>query len=301
MKAFYCDHFVLPLPEGHRFPMGKYALLRQRVETDPRMELLVPGAASDGELARVHTPAYLEAVLGGTLDARAVRRIGFPWSPQLVERSRRSVGGTLAAARAALDDDVAANLAGGTHHAYPDRGEGFCVFNDVGVAVRALQAEGRIRRAAVVDLDVHQGNGTAAVFAGDPSVFTLSVHGRGNYPFNKEAGDLDISLPDGTGDDVYLDAVERGLRVALQGGPELVLYVAGVDPYEGDALGRLSVTRRGMASRDALVYDLCLERGVPVAVVMSGGYAPDPTEIADLHATTVRLAADRHAGQALAR
>lgn len=275
--------------------MRKYALLRARVETDPRMELRVPDAADDAALARVHGRTYLEAVVHGTLEARAVRRIGFPWSPELVERSRRSVGGTVAAARVALEEEVAVNLAGGTHHAYPDRGEGFCVFNDVGVAVRALQAEGRIRRAAVLDLDVHQGNGTAAVFAGDASVFTLSVHGQGNYPFRKESSDLDISLPDGTGDELYLDAVERGVRVALQGGPELVFFVAGVDPYEGDALGRLAVSRTGMARRDALVYDLCLERGVPVAVVMSGGYAPDPTEIAELHATTVRLAADRHA------
>ncbi len=295
MKAFYCDHFVLPLPDGHRFPMRKYALLRQRVAADPRIVLEVPAAATDAELLRVHTPEYLAAVTGGQLADAAVRRIGFPWSPGLVERSRRSVGGTLAAARTALDDGVAVNLAGGTHHAFADRGEGFCVFNDVAVAIGALQHEGRIRRAAVIDLDVHQGNGTAAIFERDDSVFTLSVHGESNYPFHKERSDLDIALPDGTGDEPWLDAIERGVRVALAGGAEIVFFVAGVDAWEHDRLGRLSVSREAMAARDQLVFDLCFERGVPVAVSMAGGYAEHPEDIAALHAATVLEAARRHA------
>lgn len=294
MKAYYCDHFVLPLPDGHRFPMRKYALLREFVSGDPRIELEVPEAAGDAELLRVHTADYLDAVVHGRLDRQAVRRIGFPWSEGLVERSRRSVGGTVAAARTALDEGVAVNLAGGTHHAYADRGEGLCVFNDVAVAIRAMQAERRIRRAAVIDLDVHQGNGTAALFADDEQVFTLSVHGEGNYPFHKEDSDLDIALPDGTSDERWLEAIERGVRVALQGGAELAFFVAGVDAYHGDRLGRLAITREGMAERDRLVYELCLERGVPVATCMAGGYADPVEDIARLHAGTVRAAATHH-------
>lgn len=273
--------------------MLKYAALRERLSGRRDIDLRVPPAASDDQLARVHTPAYLSATLSGSLDPGDVRRMGFPWSVELVERSRRSVGGTIAAARAALDEGWAANLAGGTHHAYATHGEGFCVFNDVAVAIRDLQAGGERLRAAVVDLDVHQGNGTARIFANDPYVFTLSVHGRSNYPFRKETSDLDIALDDGTGDDVYLDSVSGGLRVALQSRPDIVFFLAGVDPYEGDTLGRLSVSAAGMAERDLRVYDLCEEAGVPVVTVMAGGYAPDVTTIADLHAFTVREAARR--------
>ena len=293
MRTFYCDHFVLPLPEGHRFPMRKYALLRERVAGDPRVRLEVPPAARDEELLRVHTRDYLDAVVSGSLQPGAVRRMGFPWSPALVERSRRSVGGTLAASRAALDEGWAANLAGGTHHAFADRGEGFCVFNDVAVAARAVLAEGRVRQVAVLDLDVHQGNGTAAIFRHDPGVFTLSVHGAHNFPFRKEEGDLDVALADGTGDDAYLAAVDTGLAVALQGDPGLAFYVAGADPYEGDTLGRLAVTRQGLAERDRLVYDHCHRRGIPLAVVMSGGYARRIEDTVSIHAGTVLEAARR--------
>ncbi|HSM60127.1 MAG TPA: histone deacetylase, partial [Longimicrobiales bacterium] len=237
--------------------------------------------------------AYLARVVAGRLAADEVRRNGFPWSPQLVERSRRSVGGTIAAARAALEEGVAANLAGGTHHAFPDRGEGFCVFNDVAVAVRAVHASGAARRTAVLDLDVHQGNGTAAIFARDPSVFTLSVHGRNNFPFRKEASDLDVELDDACEDDAYLAAVERGVRTALAHGAELAFYVAGADPHEGDRLGRLAVTKEGLAERDRLVLDLCERTGTPVAVVMSGGYGRDVTDTVDIHFATVRAAAAR--------
>lgn len=298
MKIFYCDHFVLPLPENHRFPMEKYARLRVRVVQGnlvEREDLIVPEPISDWELGRVHSRDYIERVREGTLSKDEIRRIGFPWSPALVERSRRSVGGTLAAAHAALEDGWSANLAGGTHHAFPDRGEGFCVFNDVAVAAREVQAEGRARNVAVLDLDVHQGNGTAAIFARDQTVFTLSVHGSDNFPFKKETSDLDIELPDGTGDADYLEAVERGLAAALRSHPDLAFYVAGADPYEHDRLGRLSVSLEGLARRDELVFDTCQKARVPVAVVMSGGYARDVKDTVEIHYNTVRSAALRYA------
>jgi acetoin utilization deacetylase AcuC-like enzyme len=291
MKAFYSDQFVLPLPAGHRFPMSKYLRLRERITGDPGLELRVPDAATDAELLRVHAPGYLRGVVEGTLSREAVRRIGFPWSPDLVERSRRSVGGTIGAARAALDDGRGANLAGGTHHAYADRGEGFCVFNDVAVATRVLQAEGRLRRVAILDLDVHQGNGTAVIFRRDPSVATLSVHGASNYPFRKEESDLDVALPDGTRDAAFLDAVDTALHAVRSHAPDLLFYVAGADAYEHDKLGRLSVTPEGLAERDRRVYRTADDLGVPVAVVMAGGYAPDVDRIVEIHAHTVREAA----------
>jgi acetoin utilization deacetylase AcuC-like enzyme len=276
--------------------MEKYGRLRERVLARGEDDLRVPDAATDAELERVHDAGYVRRVAAGALTAQEVRRIGFPWSPALVERSRRSVGGTTAAARAALEDGVAANLAGGTHHAFADRGEGFCVFNDVAVAARAMQAERRAARVVVLDLDVHQGNGTASIFRGDDSVFTLSVHGANNYPFRKAASDLDVELPDGTADEAFLEAVERGVRAALSPGGDLAFYVAGADPFEGDRLGRLAVTKRGLAARDALLFDLCAGAGTPVAVVMSGGYARDVTDTVDIHDATVR-----HASRRLAR
>ena len=291
MKAFYSDQFVLPLPEGHRFPMSKYSRLREFLTGDTDLELRVPGAATDKELLRVHTPTYLNQVVSGTLPREGVRRIGFPWSPELVERSRRSVGGTIGAAVAALDEGRAVNLAGGTHHAFADRGEGFCVFNDVAVATRALQATGRVRRVAVLDLDVHQGNGTAAIFRRDPSVRTISVHGASNYPFRKEVGDLDLPLTDGTRDDEYLGAVERGLAEIEGFRPDLLFYVAGADPYENDKLGRLAVSPAGLAERDRRVFACADELDLSVAVVMGGGYAADVDRIVEIHAHTVREAA----------
>ncbi len=273
--------------------MRKYAALRERLAESGDVRLEVPRAATDVQLGRVHTQAYLEATTSGSLTRHEVRRIGFPWSPELVERSRRSVGGTIAAGHAALAEGWAANLAGGTHHAHAGHGEGFCVFNDVAVAIRDLQATAGTGRVSVLDLDVHQGNGTAALFARDPDVFTLSVHGAANYPFRKEESDLDIALPDGADDALYLDAVDRGVRVALEHAPDVVFFVAGVDAFHGDALGRLSVSRTGMAARDRRVYDLCEAAGVPVVTVMAGGYAPDVDTIADLHAATVRAAAAR--------
>lgn len=297
MNVFYCDRFVLPLPKGHRFPMAKYARLRERVRAAdlvPAGSLREPVAASDAELGRAHDAGYIRRVVGGTLDRTEVRRIGFPWSPELVERSRRSAGGTLGACRAALDDGVAVNLAGGTHHASAACGEGFCVFNDAAVAARALQAERRVRRVLVVDLDVHQGNGTAAIFRADPSVFTFSVHGAHNYPFEKATSDLDIALRDDTLDGEYLDVVAAGTERAIERArPDLAMYIAGADPFEGDKLGRLAVSKAGLAERDRIVFDACERAGLPVAVVMGGGYAPDVDDIVDIHFATVAEAARR--------
>ena len=280
VHAYYADHFVLPLPEGHRFPMAKYRLLRDRVVELGGIALKEAPRASDGELALAHTPRYVDAVAEGLLDAAAQREIGFPWSPAMVERARRSVGATIAAARTALAEGVAANLAGGTHHASADRGSGYCVFNDIAVAARLMQAERhRSRRAllrvAVVDLDVHQGNGTAAIFRDDSTVFTLSIHAERNFPFRKETSDLDIGLADGCRDDEYL-AVLDGALAALWARhdepPGLVFYLAGADPHEGDRLGRLKLSRAGLAERDRRVLAAARERGVPVAVSMGGGY-----------------------------
>jgi acetoin utilization deacetylase AcuC-like enzyme len=296
VRAFYSDHFVLPLPEGHKFPMAKYSGLRERILAEGIVgpqDLHEAPAASWDDLRLVHDPAYVDAVANGTLARDAQRRIGFPWSPQMVERSRRSVGATIAAARVALEDGVAANLAGGTHHGFADRGEGFCVFNDVAVAARVLQRDRQARRIAIVDLDVHQGNGTAAIFAGDETVFTFSMHGEKNFPFRKETSDLDVALPDGTGDDHYLAVLRSHLPGVLNGHqPDFVFYLAGADPYEGDRLGRLKLTIAGLRTRDEIVFDACRRIGVPVAVTMSGGYAHDVDAIITIHANTIRAAAN---------
>lgn len=296
MKAFYSDHFALPLPEGHRFPMAKYSLLRQQALAQGILnasQLVEPEAVSEEKLALVHTPVYVSSALGGTLSPKAMRRIGFPWSPALVERSRRSVGGTLCAGRAALQDGVAVNLAGGTHHAFPDYGAGFCVFNDVAVAARALQREGAVRRVVVLDCDVHQGDGTAAIFLGDPTVFTFSIHGARNYPFRKQRSDLDIELEDGTEDAVYLQALQGGVERALElAHADLAFYLAGADPFVGDRLGRLALTKEGLATRDWIVLEMCRQRGLPVAVVMAGGYARQIQDIVDIHLMTIQLATE---------
>jgi acetoin utilization deacetylase AcuC-like enzyme len=298
VKIFYTDHFVLPLPPSHRFPMQKYAMLRERVEqaqlagAEP---LSVPPAATDEELLQAHSLTYLERIKKGELSADEQRRIGFPWSPQMVERSRRSSGATLAASRAALAEGIAVNLAGGTHHAFRDRGEGYCVFNDAAVAARVLQAEGRVERVAIVDCDVHQGNGTASILADDPTAYTFSVHAANNYPFDKERSDLDIELADGTRDEAYLAAVERGVCTALSAAqPQLVIFLAGADPYEGDRLGRLKVSKHGLAQRDRLVLELCRDAGVAVAIAMAGGYARRIEDGVEIHFTTVRTAAEVH-------
>ena len=292
MKAFYSDTFVLPLPEHHRFPMAKYRLLRERIVSEGILrdeDLSVPDAIPWESLRLVHDADYVDQVARGTLPAEAQRRIGFPWSPMMVERSRRSVGATLAAARNALAGaKVAANLAGGTHHAFRGHGEGYCVFNDVAVAATVLLRERAIARAAVVDCDVHQGNGTASIFSDEPAVFTFSMHGAHNFPFRKEAGDLDVTFEDGAGDDEYLAALTHHLpRVLDEHQPDLVFYLAGADPYQGDRLGRLKLTVAGLQARDRFVFDACRSRRLPVAVAMSGGYAPDVDAIVSIHVNTI--------------
>ncbi len=287
--------YVFPLPEGHRFPVTKYAMLRERVIAEGIVgagDVRDPDAASDDVLRLVHAADYVRRVAGGQLTAAEERLLGFPWSPALAERSRRAVGGTMAAAEEALSSGIAMNLAGGTHHAFSDHGEGFCVFNDVAVAIRTLQSRGRIARAAVIDLDVHQGNGTHAIFAGDDSVYTFSMHGGRNYPFHKVAGTLDIELADGCGDTEYLDLLESALPAGLaSAAPDLVIYVAGADPHEGDSLGRLSLTFDGLARRDAFVLDQCREVGLPVAITIGGGYGRDIEDTVRIHVTTARIAA----------
>ena len=282
MQIHYSDHFVLPLPAGHRFPMHKYRLLRDAVAAElAPVRLVQAPAASDGELALVHEPAYVDAVLHGWLSDRQQREIGFPWSPEMAERARRSVGATIAAARCALAEGVSGNLAGGTHHASADQGSGFCVFNDVAVAARLMQAEWHRHhrqslRVAVIDLDVHQGNGTAAIFADDPSVYTLSMHGEKNFPARKVASDHDIDLPDGCTDGPYLQALDGALERLWQrhgdAAPGLIFYIAGADPHEGDRLGRLKISAAGLAERDRRVLLAARQRGVPVAISMGGGY-----------------------------
>ena len=295
MKLFSSDSFVLPLPAGHRFPMGKYRRLRERA-AEAGFEVHEAPPAGDGELALVHTPHYVASVAEGLLDAAAERAIGFPWSPQMVERARRSVGATIAAARTALAEGVAANLAGGTHHAHADRGAGWCVFNDVAVAARLMQAEWhRARRALlrvlVVDLDVHQGDGTAAIFADDPTVFTFSMHGAKNFPARKATSDLDVELPDGCADAEYLAALDRALEVVWQrhgaARPGLAFYLAGADPHEHDRLGRLRLTAAGLAERDRRVLAALRERRVPVALTMAGGYGRDIEETVALQLATL--------------
>ena len=274
--------------------MSKYARLRERVlhGTDLAAFCEVPDAARDDEIALAHDAGYLERVTLGTLSAAEQRRIGFPWSPPMLERSRRTSGATVAAARAALVEGTSANLAGGTHHAFRDRGEGFCVFNDSAIAARVLQAEGRVERVLVVDCDVHQGNGTAALFREDQSVFTFSIHGANNFPFRKEASDLDIELRDGTTDHPYLDALACGLDQAIdRAAADLVIYLAGADPFIGDRLGRLALTKQGLLDRDRLVFERCERAGLPVAVTMAGGYGQDIDDTVEIHLATIETAA----------
>lgn len=298
MKVFLTDQFVLPLPEGHRFPVTKYALLRKRVEAAGIIasdELCAAPAASDEDITRAHTAEYLHRVQNGELTEKELRRIGFPWSPQMVERSRRSSGATIAAARAALSEGAkrAVNLAGGTHHAFADRGEGYCVFNDSAIATRVMQAEGRVQRVVIIDCDVHQGNGTAKIFEHDPTVFTFSIHGAKNFPFHKETGDLDVALIDEADDATYLAALRETLPIVLdRAQADLAIYLAGADPYFDDSFGRMRLTKPGLLERDRFVLESCRAIGLPVAITMAGGYAKHVEDTADIHFQTVKLAAE---------
>lgn len=291
MRVFHHDRFDYPLPEGHRFPLGRYRMLRESLVGIDGIELAESRAATDGELALAHTPQYRDRAIAGELDRREVAALGLPWSPELVERARRSVGATLQAADAALQEMIAVNLGGGTHHAFADGGRGFCMFNDVVCAIRSLRAAGEIGRALVVDLDVHQGDGTHAAFADDPSVTTMAVNGGANYPFRRVAGDVEIDLPDGCGDETYLGQVVRLLDEALgRGLPDICFYLAGADPYEGDRLGRLAITRHGLAHRDHHVLEVLADRGVAVVVVLAGGYGRRISDTVAINHETVRQA-----------
>ncbi|MBN1179899.1 MAG: histone deacetylase [Anaerolineae bacterium] len=296
MKVFYSDQFPFPLPHGHMFPLRKFRLLREAVQRSgaiPPEDLRVPPAATDAQILRAHTADYLERLKTGQLTPKEVRRIGLPWSAELVERVRYSTGGTIAACRAALSDGIAANLSGGTHHGFADHGQGYCLFNDIVIAARAMQDEGRARRVVVIDCDAHQGNGTAALAAGDPTLFTFSIHNRQNFPLRKVPSDLDVGLDDGTGDAAYLSALEDGLRRALERAQaDLAIYLAGADPYERDLLGRLALTQAGLAARDRLVFSHCRQASLPVAVTIAGGYGQRLQETVEIHLQTICIAGE---------
>jgi acetoin utilization deacetylase AcuC-like enzyme len=294
MRAFYSDRYVIALPEGHQFPIVKYAMIRRLLDAEKTLaacQVSEPLPASRDEILLVHAADYYDRLVAGRLSEREVRRLGLPWSDALVGRSRLAVAGTLAAARAALTDGVGANLGGGTHHAFPDHGEGFCVLNDIAVAIRALRAEGLTRRAAVVDCDVHQGNGTAAIFSSDPEIFTLSLHGEKNYPLLKQQSTVDVALADETEDEEYLGLLSHHLAIVLDRfRPDVVFYQSGVDPYRDDRLGRLSLTFDGLKRRDLMVFRECRARSVPCVITLGGGYARHVADTVEAHCNTVRAA-----------
>ena len=292
MKAFYTDHFVLPLPQGHRFPMEKYSRLRDLVGSQAGIELVEAPSATDTQILYAHDPGYLIKVIEGTLSTQEQREIGFPWSAQMVERSRRSAGATVAAAKTALQEGIAANLAGGTHHAYRDTGSGFCVFNDSAIAARTLQKEvNPFLKVAVIDLDVHQGNGTAAILQNDDSIFTLSIHGENNFPFKKEQSDLDVGLADGCNDAVYLRSLSTALdQLDSRFKADCLIFLAGADPHEGDRLGRLNISKDGMRLRDEMVFQYALDRQLPIAFSMAGGYGKEIDSTVDIHFQTIKTA-----------
>ncbi len=292
MRLFYCDQFDIPLPAGHKFPMEKYRLLRERVAADGFWKLETADPAPFETIALAHDPEYVSQFIDGTLPASAMRRIGFPWSRGLVQRTLASAGGTLAATCDALDVGFGGTLAGGTHHAFRGEGSGFCVFNDVAIAIHSLREEGRARRAAVVDLDVHQGDGTAHFFEGDPDVLTVSLHGANNFPFRKQRSKIDVELPDRTGDEEYLRALDSVLPRVVEFAPEIVFYLSGVDALASDVLGRLALTHEGLKARDARVIGECFRQKAPLVVTLGGGYSKPIELTAKAHANTFRVAAE---------
>jgi acetoin utilization deacetylase AcuC-like enzyme len=291
LKLFYTDQFTIPLPQNHTFPIHKYALLRKRlldsgvVKTE---NFHIPHAATREEITRVHEPQYFRRLQEGELTPKEIRPVGLPWSQEFVARARRSAGATIEACRHAMADGVAVNLGGGTHHAFADRGQGYCLLNDAAIASRALQADDMAGKILIIDCDVHQGNGTAVIFKDDPSVFTFSIHGKKNFPYVKEKSDLDIALDDETGDSAYLDALEKGLEQSLtRSHAEIAIYLAGADPYKDDRFGRLALSKKGLAERDRMVFNRCHDAGLPIAVTMAGGYARQVQDTVDIHYQTI--------------
>lgn len=288
---YYCDHYAIPLPEGHKFPMSKYRLTRDFLAADGCFAFECAPLADPAVIALAHDPAYISAFIAGTVEPAIMRRIGFPWSQGLVTRTLASVGGTLAAAQVALDKGWCGNLAGGTHHAFYAEGSGFCVLNDMAVVIHALRRNHGLARAAVIDLDVHQGDGTAQLFENDPAVMTLSFHGRNNFPFRKQRSKIDVAFEDKTGDDEYLSRLRETLPRVFDFEPQVLFYQSGVDALSSDRLGRMSLTPKGMAERDRIVLTACRNFGAPVIITMGGGYS-DPVELtASAHAQTYRTAA----------
>lgn len=292
MKVFYADIYVLPLPPGHRFPIQKYRMVREALLSEGVLrsdELIIPQAATSDIIKLAHTAEYVDAIYDGTVDRLIMRRIGFPWSSELVIRAFTIVGGALASAQEALRAGIAGNLAGGTHHALPNAGEGFCVFNDLAVVALYLLKQGLVRRVAIVDLDVHQGNGNAAILGGRDDVYILSMHGAKNYPFRKVPSTEDIDLPDNTEDEEYLRLLKPALERVVAWKPDIVLYQAGVDPLKEDTLGRLSLSMNGLARRDQLVFEACQTHGIPLSLAMGGGYAQPIDQTVQAHVQTYRL------------
>lgn len=295
MRFYFPDSPDLPLPPGHRFPAGKYRMLRDKVESEGilgRGRLLASPPANRTEVLRAHDEAYLSAVMDGSLSPDIQRRIGLPWSETLRDRSLATTGGSLAAARAALEHGLSGQLAGGTHHAHRDFGSGYCVLNDLAVAALGVLAEGRLHRVAIVDLDVHQGDGNAAILADNPAVFVLSVHGEKNFPFRKMPSTLDVGLPDGTEDETYLRALAPALEQVFAFRPELVLYLSGADPLKSDKLGRLSLSAEGLAARDRMVFEQCRRSATPVSIAVGGGYSEPITDSVEVYANTFRVAGE---------
>jgi acetoin utilization deacetylase AcuC-like enzyme len=292
LRLFYCDHYTIPLPAGHKFPATKYRLLRELLASEGLFQMEAAPLAELETITLAHDREYVRRFLEGALDPLAMRRIGFPWSEELTRRTLASLGGTLAAADDVIARGFGGNLAGGTHHAFRGEGAGFCVFNDIAVAILALRRSGRAGRAAVIDLDVHQGDGTAAIFQDDPAVLTISVHGRNNFPFRKQHSCLDIDLADGAGDAAYLIAVESVLPRVFAFHPDVVFYQAGVDGLAGDRLGRLAVSLEGLKSRDQLVMQACRAHAIPLVTTMGGGYAEPIARTVEAHSNTFRTAAE---------
>lgn len=292
MQVFYTPRYYADIGSGHVFPIRKFELVRDKLIAEGTLqpaELFEPTPATVDDVLLVHTNDYVSRLCSGELTVKEIRRLGLPWSESLVRRSFYAVGGTLAATQAALKNGYSSNLAGGTHHAFADRGEGFCVLNDVAIAIRAMRARQLIQRAAIVDCDVHQGNGTATIFAGDNDTFTFSMHGANNYPLFKAQSSLDVELPDRTPDAEYLETLAHHLPAVFASDPEIVFYLAGADPYKGDKLGRLALSIDGLRNRDAYVLRECYEREIPVVTVMSGGYGKDINDTIEIHCNTIRL------------